>query len=96
MQSRVDTIDVFLLARATPPAKPATPHPLLITLLGVIAGALLGATTAVAVELLEGRVRTAAALRQTFRTGVVAEVAAAPVRRRKRRPARTTTMRAAA
>lgn len=96
LQSRVDTIDVFLLARATPPAKPATPHPLLITLLGVVAGALLGATTAVAVELLEGRIRTAAALRQTFRTGVVAEVTAAPVRRRKRRPAKAPTVKAAA
>ncbi len=96
MQSRVDTIDVFLLARATPPAKPATPHPLLITLLGVIAGALLGATTAVAVELLEGRVRSAGALRQTFRTGIVAEVTAAPVRRRKRRPAKAPPMKAAA
>ncbi len=96
LQSRVDTVDVFLLARATPPPKPATPHPLLITLLGVIAGALLGATTAVAVELLEGRVRTAAALRQTFRTGVVAEVSAAPARRRKRRIFKTPTMRAAA
>ncbi len=85
LQSRVDTIDVFLLARATPSSKPATPHPLLITLIGVIAGALLGATTAVAVELLEGRVRSAAVLRQTFRTGIVAEVDAAPMKRRKRR-----------
>lgn len=96
MQSRVDTIDVFLLARATPPAKPATPHPLLITLLGVIAGALLGASTAVAVELLEGRVRSAAALRHTFRTGIVAEVTAAPVKRRKRRAVKAAPMKAAA
>lgn len=85
LQSRVDTIDVMLLARATPPEGPATPHPLIITLLGVVAGALLGATTAVAAELLEGRVRTAAALRHTFRTGVVAEIDAAPTARRKRR-----------
>lgn len=96
MQSRVDTIDVFLLARATPPAKPATPHPLLVALLGVIAGALLGATTAVAAELLEGRVRTAAALRQAFRTGVVAEVTAAPVKRRQRRYQKSAPVRAAA
>ena len=96
MQSRVDTVDVFLLARATPPAKPATPHPLLITLLGALAGALLGATTAVAVELVEGRVRTAAALRQTFRTGLVAEVTPAPPRRRKRRGAKAAIMKAAA
>ena len=96
MQSRVDTIDVFLLARATPPAKPATPHPLLITLLGALAGALLGASTAVAVELLEGRVRSAAALRQTFRTGVIAEIAATPARRRKRRAVRPAPARAAA
>lgn len=86
MQSRVDTIDVLLLARATPPEGPVTPHPLIITLLGVIAGALVGATTAVAVELLEGRVRTAGPLRHTFRTGVIAEIdTAPPVRRRKRR-----------
>ncbi len=98
LQSRVDTIDVMLLARATPPAGPATPHPLIITLLGVIAGALLGATTAVAVELLEGRVRTAAALRHAFRTGVVAEIdAAAPARRKRRRAkSRPRQMRAAA
>lgn len=96
MQSRVDTIDVFLLARATPPAKPATPHPLLITLIGVIAGAVLGASTAVAAELLEGRVRSAAALRQTFRTGVVAEIEAAPARRRMRRAVRPATLKAAA
>ncbi len=85
LQSRVDTIDVFLLARATPPARPATPHPLLITLLGLIAGAAVGATTAVAAELLEGRVRSIAILRQTFRTGVVAAIEAAPAKRRKRR-----------
>lgn len=98
LQSRVDTVDVMLLARATPPAGPATPHPLIITLLGVIAGAVLGATTAVAVELVEGRVRTLAALRHTFRTGVVAEVDAAPAPRRKKRrlkPA-TRSLRAAA
>lgn len=85
LQSRVDTIDVFLLARATPAAKPATLHPFLITLLGVIAGALIGATTAVAVELLEGRVRSVDTLRQTFRTGILAEIEAAPVKRRRRR-----------
>ncbi len=96
LQSRVDTIDVLLLARATPPAKPATPHPLLITLLGVVAGALIGATTAVAVELLEGRVRSAMALRQTFRTGIVAELTATPARRRRRKPARTFPRKAAA
>ncbi|MDZ7626786.1 MAG: Wzz/FepE/Etk N-terminal domain-containing protein [Parvularculaceae bacterium] len=85
MQSRVDTVDVFLLAGATPPAKPATPHPLLITLLGVIAGVLLGASTSVAVELLEGRIRSSAALRQTFRTGIVVEIAASAAKKRKRR-----------
>jgi uncharacterized protein involved in exopolysaccharide biosynthesis len=98
LQSRVDTVDVMLLARATPPEGPATPHPLIITLLGVIAGAILGAMTAVAVELLEGRVRTPAALRHTFRTGVVAEIETAPPARRKKRRtnARPRPMRAAA
>jgi len=97
LQSRVDTIDVMLLARATPPAGPATPHPLIITLIGVISGALLGATTAVAVELLEARVRTIEAIRRTFRTGVVAEIdAATPKRKRRRPPARVRARRAAA
>lgn len=86
LQSRVDTIDVMLLARATPPAGPATPHPLIITLIGVIAGALLGATTAVAVELLEGRVRTTEAIRRTFRTGIVAEIDAEAPKRKRRHP----------
>lgn len=97
LQSRVDTIDVMLLARATPPEGPATPHPILITLIGVIAGALIGATTAVAVELLEARLRTLAALRQTFRTGVLAEIAVETSERKKRRmKARPHALRAAA
>ncbi len=96
LQSRVDTIDVFLLARATPASKPATPHPVLITLLGLLAGAAVGAATAVAVELLEARVRTLAPLRQTFRTGIVCEITAAPKKRRARKSARLPKMRLAA
>lgn len=84
LQSRVDTIDVFLLARATPPADPATPPVWAIILIGLVAGAAIGVSVAVFVELYEGRVRDAAAVQRRFRT-FVCEIDAPPPARRARR-----------
>ncbi|MFZ5618478.1 MAG: GumC family protein [Pseudomonadota bacterium] len=74
LQSRVDTIDVFLLSRATPPADPATPPLWVIALLGAIAGAAVGASTAIVVELFEGRIRNAAVVKRGLRTQIVCEI----------------------
>lgn len=76
LQSRVDTIDVFLLARATPPADAATPPFWVIALLGAFAGAAIGAAIAVFVELFEGRVRSADIVKRSFRTSIVCEIGA--------------------
>lgn len=82
LQSRVDTIDVFLLARATPPARPATPPYWLIIIIGAMAGAALGASVAVFVELMEGRIRTLEAVRRLFRTPTVCLIEPSPRRLR--------------
>jgi uncharacterized protein involved in exopolysaccharide biosynthesis len=85
LQSRIDTIDVILLAKATPPARPATPPAIVIVLIGAVAGAALGASAAVFAELIEARVRNAEAVRLAFRTGVVCEVSPSPARRVRRK-----------
>ena len=77
LQSRVDTFDVLLLARATPPAKPATPPDWAVAALGALAGLFLGLACAVLLELHEGRLRAAQSLRRMFRTGNIGEVPAA-------------------
>ena len=74
LQARVDSIDVFLLARGVPSSKPATPPFWIVVLLGVAAGAAIGAGVAVFIELYEGRVRSAAAVRQALRTQITGEV----------------------
>jgi uncharacterized protein involved in exopolysaccharide biosynthesis len=84
LQARVDSIDVFLLARAVPPSDAATPPFWVIALLGVFAGTLVGSGVAVAVELSEGRVRTAESVRQVFRTVIAGEVARPDRRTRNR------------
>ncbi|MEK7264973.1 MAG: hypothetical protein AAB227_02635 [Pseudomonadota bacterium] len=84
LQSRVDSIDVFLLARATPPAKPVTPAMWLIALIGAFAGAALGAAIAVLVEVYEGRVRSLDIVRQSFRIQMVAEIDPATTARRRK------------
>lgn len=81
LQARVDSIDVFLLARGVPASEPATPPFWIVVLLGVAAGATIGAGAAVFVELYEGRVRSADAVRQAFRTQVTGEVT--PPRRKR-------------
>ena len=80
LQSRVDTINVLLLARATPPGKPATPPGWVISLFGLFTGLAVGAAAAVFVELYEGRIRDLSAMRQIFRTAVLGEISA-PMRR---------------
>lgn len=84
LQSRVDSIDVFLLARATPPSDPATPAIWIITLLGGLAGVALGAAIAVFLELLEGRIRSTEAVRQNLRTPIVCELGSAKSGRRRK------------
>lgn len=76
LQSRIDTFDVFLLARATPPEKPATPPDWAIAALGALAGVFFGLAAAVLLELREGRLRAAETLRRMFRTGNIGEVPA--------------------
>ncbi len=83
LQARVDTIDVFLLSRATPPADPATPPIWVIAILGVFAGSTIGVSIAIVVELLEGRIRNADSVRRSFRTGLVCEIDTALPRRRR-------------
>ncbi len=83
-QSRIDTIDVFLLARATPPAKPITLSVWAVILLGAFAGSVIGAAAAIFIELYEGRIRSVEAVRHNLRTSIVCEISpAAPVRRRR-------------
>lgn len=93
LQARVDTIDVFLLARAAPPADPATPPFWAIVLIGLVAGGAIGVSVAVFIELFEGRVRSVDVVQRRFRT-FVCEIDAP--RRRLRRRAAPQPMKAAA
>lgn len=85
MQSRVDDLDVVLLSQATPPSDALTPPFFVIALIGLLAGAILGTGAAVAVEFSEGRVREASVVRRILRAPVLAEIPAAPVKRRRKR-----------
>lgn len=101
MQSRVDDLDVVLLARAVPPPHALTPPLYVIALLGLLAGAILSAGAAVAIEFSEGRVRDAEAVRRLLRAPVLAEIPAAPSgaeprRKRSKRAAARQPARAAA
>ncbi|MEL7486134.1 MAG: hypothetical protein AAGJ87_02835 [Pseudomonadota bacterium] len=85
LQSRVDNVSTFLLARAVPPANPATPPLALIVLLGIVAGGVLGAATALALEVQEGKIRSAGAVAHILRSPVLAEARLPRRRRRARR-----------
>jgi uncharacterized protein involved in exopolysaccharide biosynthesis len=74
LQSRVDTVDVLLLARAVPSERPITPPLAVIILIGVFAGLAIGSAAAVAVELVEGRVRTKNVIAHLLRAPVIAEL----------------------
>ena len=74
LQSRVNSVELFLLARAVLPNKPATPPLPIILLIGVFAGLGLGAAAAVAIELVEGRIRGDEALSQILRAPVLSHL----------------------
>ena len=75
LQSRVDTVEVLLLARAVPSERPVTPPLAVIVLIGVFAGLAMGAAAAVAIEFAEGRVRSKSVIAHLLRAPVVAELA---------------------
>jgi len=87
LQSRVDNVTTFLLARAVPSTSPATPPLPLIVLLGVVGGLALGVSAAIAVEFHEGRIRSASMVRQILRTPVLAEapLSGLPARRKEQK-----------
>lgn len=74
LQSRVDNIDVLMLARAVPAERPATPPLPLLIAIGMVAGFFIGASAAVALELIEGRVRSPESVGRALRANVVAEL----------------------
>ncbi len=76
LQSRVDVVEVLMLARAVPADRPSTPPLAIIIVLGAIAGFFMGASAAVAMELIEGRVRDSAAVRRALRASIVSEISA--------------------
>jgi uncharacterized protein involved in exopolysaccharide biosynthesis len=88
MQSRVDDVDVVLLSQAVPATHPLTPPLAVIIFLGALIGAALGASAAIAVEFMEGRIRDASQLRHVLRAPVLAEIDL-PRRARPRRKIRT-------
>lgn len=73
LQSRVDVVDVLLLARAVPSDHPITLPLILIMTLGIVAGIFLGAGVAVVIEFLEGRVRDPQVMSHLLRTTVMAD-----------------------
>ncbi len=88
LQSRVDNVSTFLLARAVPATRPSTPPYPVIVLAGIVTGLMMGASAALAVEFHEGRVRSQAAVSHLLRTAVFAEAPLADLpKRRKRRSA---------
>lgn len=84
LQSRVDNVSTFLLARAVPSTKPATPPFPVIVLIGIFAGVAIGASAAIALEFKEGRVRSNDIVRHVFRAPVMAEVQIVGERKKKR------------
>ncbi len=76
LQSRVDVVEVLMLARAVPADRPMTPPLAVIVAIGMVVGFFLGAGAAVALELVEGRVRSPDTVARLMRTGIVATVTA--------------------
>ncbi len=73
LQSRVYFVDVLLLARAVPATRATTPPLLVIVLIGIFVGGAIGVCAAVALEFIEGRIRTKSSLANTLRAPVLAE-----------------------
>ena len=98
LQSRVGSVDVLMLARAVPPEKSITPPAVLIVILGAVVGLVLGVSSAVALELMEGRIRSADSVKRILRAPVVGQVdmaVARSVRRKVKRASRRPLSRAA-
>lgn len=97
LQSRVDAIDLMMLARAVPAERPAILPLPVIVLLGTMIGFFLGASSAIAVELMEGRIRHIDTIARTLRAPVAAEISI-PLRARKSKnlKAKTTLLKRAA
>ncbi len=74
LQSRFDAIDVLLLSRAVPAGKPFIPIKILIILGGAVVGLGMGLTTAVLIELLEGRLRSRQGLAFASKSVMLAEI----------------------
>ncbi|MEL6371614.1 MAG: Wzz/FepE/Etk N-terminal domain-containing protein [Pseudomonadota bacterium] len=85
LQSRVDAIDVILLARAVPSSAPATPPLALITVLGAVLGLMIGTCTGVFAEFFEARVRLDDRAGKIFRTTSYGTVEMPTAMRRRRR-----------
>lgn len=85
LQSRVDVVETLMLARAVPADRPSTPPIPVIVLLGAAVGLFLGATLAVALEFVDGRVRDPKMLARALRADLVAELS--PPKRTARRHA---------
>jgi uncharacterized protein involved in exopolysaccharide biosynthesis len=74
LQSRVASVEVLLLSRALPPGEPLIPIYVVILIAGAFLGMGLGSSTAILIELLEGRLRSIQGLRFATRTPVLAEI----------------------
>ena len=83
LQSRVASVEVLLLSRALPPSEPLIPLFVVVLLAGAFLGMGLGASVAILIELLEGRLRSLPGLRLATRVPVLAEIRIpAPVKKR--------------
>lgn len=75
LQSRVDTVDVLLLARAVPAGRPTIPPMPILIILGTIVGLGLGVAIALCVEFVQRRVRLAKTVETALKVPVLAELA---------------------
>ena len=74
LQSRVGVVDVLMLARAVPSEKSITPPAPVIIILGAIVGFVMGVSAAVAIELMEGRIRSSQTITRILRAPVLGSV----------------------
>ncbi len=74
LESRLEQTNIAVLDAASPPALPARPRLLLNVALAIVLGSMLGAGTALSLELLDRRVRSAVDLEELAGLVVLAEV----------------------